>query len=364
MSAEFARLIDLAREPSSEKRRELLREITDMFFVSGPKGRTASEAALFDTILRDVAKSMQDSVLRELAERFAENPDAPIGLMRDLANKAFNIAEPVLRRSTVLGDADLVSIVDRHGEDHIRAIAGRSSVSELVSSAIVQRGNDETVRTLVANAGARFDRSAYEAVFERARNHEDLTRQVVQRSDAPLDLLNEIVLAVSTELRNQILARNANVNPEELDLALEKARARMKERQATVSPSYAQAEIDIRGLASRGQLNARMLVSYYRENLMGHFLVGLAHMTEVDVAVAESVVARGDMDALAMMCRAAEIERPLFVTIAVLACGGQRAMGRAEEFGAIYAHVPVEAAQRAMRFYRLRRGNTEGVVAA
>ena len=34
------------------------------------------------------------------------------------------------------------------------------------------------------------------------------------------------------------------------------------------------------------------------------------------------ILARRDIDALAMMCRAADIERPLFVTLGVLACGG------------------------------------------
>ncbi|HRO04344.1 MAG TPA: hypothetical protein PLS69_12135, partial [Terricaulis sp.] len=62
-----------------------------------------------------------------------------------------------------------------------------------------------------------------------------------------------------------------------------------------------------------------------------------------------------DMDGLAMVCRAANIERPLFVTLAVLACGGDDAMTRAEEFGKMYNQVPLEAAQRAMRFFKVRK---------
>jgi hypothetical protein len=56
-----------------------------------------------------------------------------------------------------------------------------------------------------------------------------------------------------------------------------------------------------------------------------------------------------------MICRAAGIERPLFVTLAVLACGGDEAMARAEEFGKMYNSVPMEAAQRAMRFFKVRK---------
>jgi hypothetical protein len=41
--------------------------------------------------------------------------------------------------------------------------------------------------------------------------------------------------------------------------------------------------------------------------------------------------------------------------LAVLACGGEEAMDRAEEFGKLYNAVPIEAAQRAMRFLKVRK---------
>jgi hypothetical protein len=56
-----------------------------------------------------------------------------------------------------------------------------------------------------------------------------------------------------------------------------------------------------------------------------------------------------------MICRAANIERALFVTIATMTCGGDGAMAKAEEYGRMYNAVPVEAAQRAIRFFRVRK---------
>jgi hypothetical protein len=57
-----------------------------------------------------------------------------------------------------------------------------------------------------------------------------------------------------------------------------------------------------------------------------------------------------------MLCRASNVERPLFVTIAMLIGGGERATDQVEDFGKLYLRVPVEAAQRALRFYKVRRG--------
>jgi hypothetical protein len=77
-----------------------------------------------------------------------------------------------------------------------------------------------------------------------------------------------------------------------------------------------------------------------------------------------TIVARQDMEALAMICRASNIERPLFVTLAVLCCGGSDAMAQAENYGKLYTAVPVEAAQRAMRFYKVRKSAGPSAAAA
>src|SRR5262249_11285459 len=95
-----------------------------------------------------------------------------------------------------------------------------------------------------------------------------------------------------------------------------------------------------------------------------HFLHGLAELTALDYDTACDVVDRRDVDGLAMICRASNIERPLFVTIAVLACGGGDAPAQAEEFGRMYNSVPVDAAQRAMRFFKVRKAAEGGRAAA
>jgi uncharacterized protein (DUF2336 family) len=111
----------------------------------------------------------------------------------------------------------------------------------------------------------------------------------------------------------------------------------------------------IQSKKNSGELNARLLVSLYREAKQAHFLYGLSEITNLEPETVADLINRRDVDGLAMICRAAGIERPLFVTLAVLACGGDEAMQRAEEFGRMYNNVPIEAAQRAMRFFKVRK---------
>ena len=69
------------------------------------------------------------------------------------------------------------------------------------------------------------------------------------------------------------------------------------------------------------------------------------------------------MDALAIVCKAADFDRSLFLTFAVLVLGPDaNAMGRAREYGQIYGDLPRDAACRTIRFWlhappdRRRRG--------
>ncbi len=271
----FAKLIDLARTTDSEQRRELLREVTDLFFET-QNTRNSRENALFDEVLQLVAAEMQDGVLAELAETFADSADAPVGLMRDLSNHAFEIAAPILRRSKVLDDQNLMEVVNYQSQEHIKAVAERETISEAVSAVIVRFGDDHALDALIRNDGAKISRTSMEAAVDRARRNEMLHAGVVTRKDIPLDLLNELYFVVEAGLRDQILQRNATVDPATLDAALSRTRERLRQTAGEMSAEAQKAMTFIQQKKNSGELNARLLVSLYREAKETYFLYGLA----------------------------------------------------------------------------------------
>ncbi|MGE0045300.1 MAG: DUF2336 domain-containing protein [Hyphomonadaceae bacterium] len=358
----FAKLVDLAREKDSARRRDLLRDVTDLFFETRGQRSEVSDG-LFGDILQAVAADMQDGVLQELSLRFADAPDAPVGLMRDLANHSFEVAAPVLKRSKVLTDDDLVKVVHYQSQAHIKAVAQRERISENVSAVIVKLGDDHALDALIRNDGAQISRVSMEAAVDRARKNTLLHEGVVSRRDMPLDLLNEMYFLVETRLREQILEKNASVDPQTLDAALAKTRERMRRSAGAVSEDMRKAVAYVRAQKALGQLNGKLLVSLFRDNEMARFLCGFAEITGIDYETARGIIERQDIDALAMTCRASDIERPLFVTLAMLVAGGTDGVMKGEQFGKMYLAVPVEAAQRAMRFYKMRKAADEKAAA-
>jgi uncharacterized protein (DUF2336 family) len=348
-------LIDLAREPSSAKRRVLLREVTDLFFVN--PAHQAGEMAMFDAVLSQLAGEMEDAVRAELAERMAPVDDAPARLVRSLAaDTAIEVARPILEGSSALSDDDLVTLAARQGQEHLKAISRRSNVSEVVSDAIVARADDDTLGVLLGNDGAALSRKAHEVAVDRAGVNPALHEAVIARRELPIDLLNEMYFVVEAKLRTKILERNAEVDPAALDAALAAGRNRVATEDGALPPDYAEAERDVRSMVARKALTPKALAGMLRNRESTRFMVALAELAGIDFHTARVILERRELDALAIVCKAADFERSLFLTFAVLVLDRDSdAMGRAKEYGDLYAELPKESAQRTLRFWKMRR---------
>jgi len=348
-------LIDLAKETSSTKRRELLREMTDLFFsVHTPQ--TQPEAELFDSVLTQLSSEMEESVRAELGARFADAAAAPHNLIRKLANDNIGVAEPVLTRSSVLTEADLLDVVRTKGQDHLRAVSSREEVSEAVSEVIVERGDDETLGVLLENEGAKLSRQASETAVERATKNKDLHEAVISRKDLPPDLLNEMYFVAEARLRQRILEQNARIDPAVLEQALSTSRKRVAASDGALPPDYDEAEAYITELRDAGELTPRVLARFLRSGGMTHFLVALSQLADIDFHTARMIVEKRELDALGVVCKAADLDRALFLTYVVVLLGQSgEAMARAHEYGRLYAELPRETAMRTLRFWRMRR---------
>ncbi len=114
-------LIALADEPSSSRRRELLRGVTDLFFAG--ENHNDVEMGLFDDVMGQLAGEMEEAVKIELAERLGATATPPPSLTRSLASDSIAVARPILQGAPQLSEADLLHVARTQGQDHLRAIS-------------------------------------------------------------------------------------------------------------------------------------------------------------------------------------------------------------------------------------------------
>ncbi|WP_297735392.1 DUF2336 domain-containing protein [uncultured Maricaulis sp.] len=347
-------LVGLAREKSSDRRRALLREVTDLFFEETPE-RDSAVSGRFDEVLSALAEQTAQDAREELSHRFADTPLAPRGLVLKLAQDAIEVAGPMLSQSSVLSEDDLVSIAEKGCQDRLKAMSKREEVSERLSDTIVRRGDDETVATLISNEGAQISRETFETVSERAETSEILQAPLVKRSDTPNDILADMMLTVRNHLRDQIMERFDSVDPAIIDQAMAVSKARLAARIRN-DKQIEDARKFIASMAMRKKLDGSLLARLLREGEQVKCHVGFAEMTGVDYTAAKRAIEQESIDPLALICKSAGFDKALFVTLAVLRhSNSEDAFRDARELGNLYDRITADDAARAMRFWRMRR---------
>jgi uncharacterized protein (DUF2336 family) len=347
-------LVELAGEPSSEKRRELLRDVTDLFLENAP-GYSDTERDHFGAIMGKVAREMEIAVRQHLAERLAEEAAAPPDLIAQLAHDEFSVAQPVLLKSSALREQDILSIATSRGNEHLNSIALRSGVSQTVSDVLVSRGDDRVLESLVKNEGADISRAAIEVIVDRSEKNDALQGPLVKRSDLPVDLLQDMFMFVSKTLREHALTRLKGVSEAAIERALNDAKKRFSRNVAEANATDKKAEAFIAEKLRKRELNESALVQLLRSSMMPEFIIGMARLAEIDIKTTRRIILHRNVEAIAIVCKASRFDRATFSAIALLVdATPARSVSQTYQILSLYDKVAPEVAQRAMRFWKVR----------
>ena len=350
----FARLKDLAKENSSDNRRELLRSITDMF-LGDPCQRNHNECILFDEVVGAVVKDMESSVRAELAEKLS-TAKAPVSqtLKSFALDDDIAVARPVLESSTMLSDEDLIEVITTRTQEHILAITKRVGVSELVSDAIVDHGTENVIASLLENHAARIGRESMEKVTDKALSSAVLQKSFVSRDDVPLDLLNELVMLVEKDLRKEIMERFSGVSEQELEVALARSRRVVRQNFGKESREQKNAIVEIDRLVKLEALSPSHFHRFLQADNIGCFAEAMNRLTGIGYHTALNIYKKRDVDSLALVMKALDAPLPLFATVAAYVAGKNDAINLVSEYAGVYREVSSDAAARALRFWKVR----------
>lgn len=351
----YAKLLELARENSSEKRRELLSDVTSLFFTT-QDNRSDIETNLFGELMTKVASELDVEVRKELSSRFSDE-HVPRRLIVALANDAeVSVAAPILIRSRVLSEADLIGVVEKRSDAHRMLVTKRPDVSEALAAALVAFGGDSVVESLIENDTANVSLDTFDKIVDRAIANPALQGSLVNRKSISPEHLNQMFMSVDGAMRARILARNATFTQAQIDLAMERARTRVAISRGALPADFETAQRSFASMVLRNELVPAVLPTLWRDNKNTQFTLAFGELTGLDFHQSAKLFANKDLDGIAIVSRAAGFERALFVTLGVLILGDQ-GMSETKGLRDMYNDVPQDAAQRALRFMKLRAGN-------
>lgn len=163
------------------------------------KGATVALTLLLDDPCVDVRKA--------LAENLARSTEAPAHVIRGLAGDIDEVAEPVLRRSPIFSDTELVDWVAEGSERAQVAIAQRAYLSAAVSAALAEVGEASACAALLDNTNATIVHSAVSRIAERFEDHAIVRERLLQRDDLNIRLRHSLLLRLAISLEGNPLVQ-------------------------------------------------------------------------------------------------------------------------------------------------------------
>ena len=275
----------LLTDPSADMRAETAAKIAQDFDTDR---MTPEEREMAQEIFRLMAKDAEVRVREALSLNLKENSAVPHEVAKALAQDVDSVALPILQFLDVLTDEDLIEIVRSPDAGKQAAIAKRSTVSESVSTALVDTGNEDVVTSLIANEGAEITEQSLRKVVEDFGDHEAMQDAMIHRPRLPVTIAERLVTMVSESLKDELVKRH------ELSASLATDLVLQSRERATISLSTESDEDELDGLVrqmrERGRLTPSIILRALCMGDLRFFEAAVAELARVPVVNVRSLI--------------------------------------------------------------------------
>jgi uncharacterized protein (DUF2336 family) len=312
--SDMERLAQLAANPQDTTREEIFLAVASLYRVQDTH-LSDRERELMRDILRRLTNNVEMAIRIALAERLAEDTTAPHDLILLLADDRIEVARPIILRSPLLTDDDVLRMVVECDVGHQEAVAARENISEPVTEALAKCEAESVLIALVCNETAKISSITYETLVEKSRRVASLQDPLVRRNELPPVLATRMCGWVSDALKTYI-TQNYTVEATRLNAAFEHAETIVKSEPATPkTPPAEGAQKLIEKLAIAGQLKAGFLLRVLHQGQMDLFDLAFARMLDLPLDELRQTLYEKGPKMVALCCRAVGIDRCVFVTV-------------------------------------------------
>lgn len=198
----------LARDNSADVRLALAARLVALL----PHLSTEKQSQLYAFAVQSLGTLALDEVLKirlALSSTLKDHAFAPPKVVAELARDVErDVSEPILRFCAALSDRDLLDILKSHPASWVvQAIAGRSTVSRMVSAAVIGVDDISGGKVLLRNRGAEIDLATLQEIVEKAKNHKEWQEPLAVRPNLPFALARELAAFVDASIYEMLLGR-------------------------------------------------------------------------------------------------------------------------------------------------------------
>ncbi len=338
----------------STRRTGALREVTKLFLEQSTL-LSEDQVGVFDEVILRLARDIEFKARVELSERVADVEQAPRQVVRQLAfDQDIAVAGPVIERSRGLDDSDLVAIGQERGQEFLLAMSQRETLSEKVTDVIVDRGNDQVVRKVAGNDGARFSQHGFGQLLEKARGDDTLPLILKARTDIPSSHLSTLVQIAREKARETLSAEMGS--DEAIDTAINRISAMVVDRHASAAllDNFLEASRSVDVKAREGGIAEDDIVEWVQQGKLVEAFAAIAHLAHVEPAVVSRAYFARHYDPLLYLARSVRFSWSTFKLMLTTKLGHEPPDDLLRTAFRAFQGLSVTTAQRVVRFVSAR----------
>jgi len=350
-------LDDAVTRGSPESRAKALWHTTDLMITGG---FSEDEIWTFGEVITRLADEIEVAARAQLAQRVARFDHAPVNIVHKLAfDDAIEVAGPVLRESKQLEPYALVANVCTKSQTHMLAISKRESLAESVTDELVTRGNQEVVKSVVQNNGARFSDFGFLHMIKRAEGDSILAEQLGLRKDIPRHVFQQLIAKASSDVKKRLEGERPDM-AQHIQSSVTDVAGALQSKFGPVSRSHFVAKRLVAAQHQLGNLNENSISTYARSHRLDEVTIGLSLLCALPSDVIERAVLDKNRETLLILVKALDFSWE--TTMALLFLGAKDHRITAQDLRDLeseYGRLNIETSRSVLAFYQSRKNGAE-----
>ncbi len=214
-----------------------------------------------------------------------------------------------------------MEVISTRSKEHLLTIAERDDLSEQLSDALIEFGDDDVIEELIRNSDADISKTAMAYLVEESKRVNSFQEPLLVRHDLPTDLAHKMFWWVSAALRRHII-ENFEIDQYFLDHQVSRVNREHMEDVSIAAFGETNADRLAAQLAARSELTEKFLIKSLRGRQIRLFVAGFSIKTGLDTQKINRIIYDKNAEALAVACRALEFDRNSFSAIFLLSRKG------------------------------------------
>jgi uncharacterized protein (DUF2336 family) len=290
----------LAKDPNDAVRLELAGKIGKLIpELSARENEKVTEMAM--QVLEVLARDELPKVRAIIAEETKHLDYLPKDVVNRLARDAEEaVSAPILEFSPLLNDSELIQIIAggiKGGA--LAAVARRKKVSEPVSSAVVETGDEPAILALLKNYSAEIGEKTMEAIGAVAKNNKAMHEPLVDRSNLSLATIRRIASFVNASLVERLIKKH-KLGPEVEQELRYRARQRIDSGDIPdVEGGRLPADERAEKMYKKGQLTEKVIQKAIEDGDIALVPHALRHLAELRIESVKAMLASDNGKAVA-----------------------------------------------------------------